>query len=69
MTTMQNTFATEVEAFLAETGMHPYRFGILAAKNGRLVERLRTGGRFLSDTEASVRKFMNEQRERQAGAA
>ena len=61
---MQNTFQSEIEGFLTETGMHPYRFGILAAKNGRLVERVRTGGRFLSDTEAKVREFMAAERKR-----
>jgi hypothetical protein len=61
---MQNTFQSEIEGFLTETGMNPYRFGILAAKNGRLVERVRTGGRFLSDTEAKVRAFMADERKR-----
>lgn len=61
---MQNTFQSEIEGFLAETGMNPYRFGILAVKNGRLVERVRSGGRFLSDTEAKVREFMAAERKR-----
>lgn len=64
---MQNTFQSEIERFLVETGMHPYRFGILAAKNGRLVERVRSGGRFLSDTEAKVREFMAAERKRLCG--
>lgn len=39
-----------------------HRFGILAANNGRLVERLRSGGRIWPDTESQVREFMRERR-------
>lgn len=53
---------SEIEAFLAEFGIGEHRFGILAANNGRLVERLRSGGRVWPETEDRVRKFMAERR-------
>lgn len=55
---------SEIEHFLAETKISPHRFGIQAARNGRLVERLRagrTGGktaRVWPETEARIREFM-----------
>jgi hypothetical protein len=52
----------EIDAFLAEFGIGEHRFGILAAKNGRLVERLRSGGRVWPETEQQVREFMNQRR-------
>ena len=59
-----------VEEFLAETGMSAYTFGLKAAKNGRLVERLRPDrkggkGRVWPETEHQVRAFIiAERRER-----
>jgi len=53
----------EIDAFLAETRIGEHRFGILAAKNGRLVERLRSGGRVWPETEERVRAFMAKRRE------
>lgn len=54
---------SEIEAFLAEFGIGEHRFGILAANNGRLVERLRGGGRVWPETEDKIRQFMRERRE------
>lgn len=54
---------SEIEAFLAEFGIGEHRFGILAANNGRLVERLRAGGRVWPETEDRIRQFMRERRE------
>lgn len=59
---MSKTLLPEIEAFLAEHGLSAYRFGILAAKNGRLVERLRSGGRIWPETEAEIRGFMISKR-------
>jgi predicted nucleic acid-binding protein len=49
---------SEIEAFLSEAGIGEHRFGILAAKNGRLVERLRDGRRIWPETEAQVRAYI-----------
>lgn len=53
---------SDIEQFRAEFRMGEHRFGILAANNGRLVERLRAGGRVWPETEDRVRKFMAERR-------
>ncbi len=55
---MQSTLLSDIEAFLAKTGMSPFQFGFKAIKNGRLVERLRAGGRVWPETEAHIRAFM-----------
>ncbi|PWE56792.1 hypothetical protein DEM27_10545 [Metarhizobium album] len=66
---MKNDLLTEIEKFMLEAQLGPHRFGILAASNGRLVDRLREGRRIWPDTELQVRKFMREQRKkRNAGA-
>lgn len=52
----------EIDKFLAEFGIGEHRFGFLAANNGRLVERLRAGGRVWPETEERIRNFMNERR-------
>lgn len=52
------TLIQEIKAFLSQTGMSAYRFGFLAARNGRLVERLERGGRVWPETEEAVRSFM-----------
>lgn len=67
---MTDTLLTEIEAFLVETGMGEYRFGLKAARNGRLVERLRQGttpekGKPVwvrPETERQVRDFMAVER-------
>lgn len=51
----------EIERFLERRGIGPHRFGILAANNGRLVERLRNGGRVWPETEEMVWKYLAEQ--------
>ncbi|MDP3936708.1 MAG: hypothetical protein Q8R92_01075 [Deltaproteobacteria bacterium] len=56
---------TEVEAFLVESGLGEHRFGILAVKNGRLVERLRNNRRIWPDTEMKVRAFIRSRRDSQ----
>ena len=66
----------DIEDFLAETGMGSFRFGLLAASNGRLVEQLRTPRknglprRVWPETEAKIRAFMlTERRRRRAKVA
>lgn len=66
---MNGQLLTEIERFLAEAGISEHRFGILAAHNGRLVERLRGGGRVWPETEERVRAFMAERRRREDKAA
>jgi len=52
--------------------MGEYRFGLLAAKNGRLIERMRASGRngrpgrVWPETEDKIRRFMAEERERRS---
>lgn len=55
---MTTHLLSEIDAFLAETGMSDYRFGIRAASNGRLLERLRERGRVWPETEMKIRAFM-----------
>lgn len=71
---MEAKLLTDIENFLAETGMGEYRFGFLAARNGRLVERLRAArdrdwktekGKAVMvrpETVEQVRTFMAERR-------
>jgi len=74
---MANSILTEIEAFLAETGMKPYLFGYKACRNGRLVERLRAGvtpeqGKpvlLRPETEKAIRKFMRDERAKRRVAA
>lgn len=73
---MSTNLLSDIEAFLRETGMDGYRFGLLAVKNGRLVERLRKGQtpkgkpvRIWPETETQVRAFMIAQRRQKADAA
>lgn len=74
---MSTNLLSEIEAFLAETSMKPYTFGMLAANNGRLVERLRNGTttkkgrpvRVWPETEMQVRAFMVAERQKRREAA
>ena len=49
---------SDIEAFLARTGMGESYFGKRAAKNSELVARLRGGGRVWPETEKRIRQFM-----------
>lgn len=74
---MADTLLTEIEKFLSETGMKEYRFGFLAARNGRLVERLRAGTtpekgrpvRIWPETAKQIRDFMRAERRKARVAA
>lgn len=59
---MNEKLLSEIEEFLSEAGIGEHRFGMLATSNGRLVERLRSGGRIWPDTEAKVRAFIRSER-------
>lgn len=59
---MADNLLNEIEAFLAETGLGEHRFGILAARNGRLVERLREGGRIWPETAKQVRAYIKQRK-------
>lgn len=66
---MQHDLLTQIDEFLAETGMGDSRFGLLAARNARLMERLRQGvtpkGKpvlIRPETEQQIRQFMEERR-------
>lgn len=71
---MSTPLLTEIEAFLAETGMSEAQF-CRAVGNGRLFERLRIvgkrgkAGRVWPETEAQVRGFMIAERQRRRVAA
>lgn len=56
---MKSDLLTEIDKFLAAENIGEHRFGILAANNGRLVERLRAGGRIWPETEAQIRAFIS----------
>lgn len=63
---MKSTLLPEIETFLTETGMGAFRFGIKAANNGRLVERLRDGRRVWPETEEQVRAYIASKRAQRA---
>lgn len=59
---MNTDLLSEIDGFLAAEKIGEHRFGILAASNGRLVERLRSGGRIWPETEQQVRDFIASRR-------
>lgn len=73
---MSHTLISDIDAFLRETGMGEYRFGYLAARNGRLVERLRAGATpktgkpvlVRPETEHQIRDFMAVERAKRVAA-
>lgn len=69
---MTNNLLADVENFMAETGLSEHRVGILLARNGRLIERLRDPKRRIwPETAAAIRAALREQRalRKQKGAA
>lgn len=65
---MNRSLLQDIDVFLASEGMSEWYFGFRAVKNGRLVERLRDGGRIWPETEARIRIFMDEYRSRRQAA-
>lgn len=55
---MSDALLSQIEAFMAQQHIGEHRFGMLAARNGRLVERLRRGGRVWPETEQCVLAFI-----------
>ena len=66
---MAQKLLDEIDQFLSETGMSAYRLGFLSVRNGRLVDRLRSGGRIWPETEMEVRAFIRSERSKRSEAA
>jgi hypothetical protein len=58
---MKTKLLSEIDAFLADHPMTDYKFGLLAAHNGRLLERLRNGGRVWPETEELIRSYIRSE--------
>lgn len=59
---MSAPLLSDIDKFQRETGIGDFRFGFLATKNGRLMERLRSGRRIWPETETKIRAFMIAER-------
>lgn len=59
---MSNDLLPAIDRFLAAENIGEHRFGMLAANNGRLVERLRSGGRVWPETEDRIRSYIASRR-------
>jgi len=59
---MQTELLTDIDRFQAETGLSEHRIGILLARNGKLVGRLRAGGRIWPETAARIRTALAAER-------
>lgn len=57
--TQHHPILSEIEAFIARTGMAETYFGKKSVNNSELVARLRAGGGIHFNTEARVRSFIN----------
>lgn len=66
---MTSKLLTDIDDFLRESGMTEGYFGWKAARNWRLLERLRAGRRIWPETEAEVRAFIIDARRQKAGKA
>ncbi|MBT0779573.1 hypothetical protein [Paracoccus sp. pheM1] len=63
---MSKKLLSELEAFMAQTGLSAHRVGMLCAKNGRIIERLRSGGRVWPETELEILKNIDLERHRRS---
>ena len=61
---MAKSLLSDIEKFMADYGIGEHRFGMLAIKNGRLVERLRDGRRVWPETEEKIKEFLIAERVR-----
>jgi hypothetical protein len=59
----EDALLSEIEGFLAETGMGPAYFGKSAVGNTEIVKRLRNGRSVTLATARSVRDFMAKHRQ------
>lgn len=53
-----NALLAEISAFCSRKGMAESTFGLHAVNDGKLVKRLRNGGRILSETAGEARKYI-----------
>lgn len=65
---MNTKLLSEIEKFMSEAKLGPHRFGLLAAKNGRLVDRLREGRRVWPETEKQVLAYIAAERRKSSKA-
>ncbi|WP_314188783.1 hypothetical protein [Paracoccus yeei] len=61
---MSRNLLSELEGLMADTGLSAHRVGILCAKNGRIIDRLRAGGRVWPETESEIRSAIRRERSR-----
>ncbi|WP_148292631.1 hypothetical protein [Paracoccus aminophilus] len=61
---MDHAFLDAIDSFIAATGLSEHRVGIIVAGNGRLVPRLRNGGRVWPDTKWRILEKLRAERER-----
>lgn len=59
---MKNDLLKAVEAFQRDAGLSDHRVGWLLAKNGRLIQRLRGGGRIWPETVDAITAAIKEER-------
>ena len=59
---MTNKLHLAITEFQRATGLSDHRVGILAAGNGRLIERLERGGRVWPETEIKAWAFLQSDR-------
>ncbi len=69
MNTAGRELLTEIEAFLALTGLTPTKFGIAAVNDGHLVANLRKGNSITLKTADRVRAYMERERMERRQAA
>ena len=67
MDTSTRKLLSEIEAFIARTGIGEKYFGKRATGNSELVPRLRAGGRVWPETAAKVRSFIRGYDSRNCG--
>ena len=60
---------TDIEAFLAESGVSATKFGLAAVNDGHLIKNLRSGASVTLKTADKVRAYMAQQRSAASGAA
>lgn len=63
MTVTAKELLAEIEAFLAQSGLTPTKFGVAAVNDGHLVAKLRKGGSVTLKTADKVRAYLARQRE------
>ena len=61
MPTTTRALLTEIEAFLAEAGMSPTKFGLAAVNDGHLIKNLRGGASVTLKTADKVRAYMAQE--------